>query len=164
MVAVRFGNVLGSSGSVIPRFQRLIAQNRPLTVTDAQMTRYFMLVGEAVDLVLQAASLGQGGEVFVLDMGQPVRIADLATKMLQIAGREELGIVYTGLRPGEKLYEELLIDKSDTQTRYPSIFVGQPTACEIAKLKHQIGKLFETNDPATALKAIVPEFNHNKGA
>jgi UDP-N-acetyl-D-glucosamine 4,6-dehydratase len=164
VVAVRFGNVLGSSGSVIPRFKRLIEQDRPLTVTHPEMTRYFMLVSEAVDLVLQAASLGEGGEVFVLDMGQPVRIAHLARRMLQMAGREDLGIVYTGLRPGEKLYEELLIDESERQTRYESIFIGQPTPRPIAELKQQVGTLLKASDPIAALETIVPEFQHNKGA
>ena len=163
MTAVRFGNVLGSSGSVVPRFRELIAQNRPLTVTHPEITRYFMLIGEAVELVLQAASLAEGGEVFVLDMGKPVKIADLARRMLQLSGRNDLGVVYTGLRPGEKLYEELLIDEADARTKYPSIFVGPPTPLDINELQSKIDTLFEANDISAALKAIVPEFNHNKG-
>lgn len=164
MTAVRFGNVLGSSGSVVPRFRELIAQNRPLTVTHPEMTRYFMLIGEAVELVLQAASLAEGGEVFVLDMGKPVKIADLAGRMLQLSGKSELGIVYTGLRPGEKLYEELLIEEGDGRTRYPSIFVGRPTAQNISDLQQKIDTLLKAEEIPAALKAIVPEFNHNKGA
>lgn len=162
IVAVRFGNVLGSSGSVIPKFKRQIEANEPLTVTHPEITRYFMLVSEACQLVLQAASIAQGGELFVLDMGEPVKIADLAKRMLQLAGKEELGIKFVGLRPGEKLYEELLIDENDKSTKYQSIFVTHSAKCDLQELNSQIEELSECEDAQVAdkLKRIVPEFSH----
>ena len=162
IVAVRFGNVLGSSGSVIPKFKRQIEANEPLTVTHPEITRYFMLVSEACQLVLQAASIAQGGELFVLDMGEPVKIADLAKRMLQLAGKEELGIKFVGLRPGEKLYEELLIDENDKSTKYQSIFVTHSTKYDLQELSSQIEELSECEDAQVAdkLKRIVPEFSH----
>ena len=162
IVAVRFGNVLGSSGSVIPKFKRQIEANEPLTVTHPEITRYFMLVSEACQLVLQAASIAQGGELFVLDMGEPVKIADLAKRMLQLAGKEELGIKFVGLRPGEKLYEELLIDENDKSTKYQSIFVTHSTKYDLQELNLQIEELSECEDAQVAdkLKQIVPEFSH----
>ncbi|MDR0664037.1 MAG: polysaccharide biosynthesis protein [Helicobacteraceae bacterium] len=166
LAAVRFGNVLGSSGSVIPRFRRLIDEGKPLTVTHPEITRYFMLTSEACELVLQAASLARGGEIFVLDMGEPVKIADMAKKMLALANKPELGVVYTSLRAGEKLYEELLIDESEKTAKYPSIFVGKPTKTDFAALNAQIAALTQSSDEeiAAILKAIAPEFHHNKGA
>ena len=129
--AVRFGNVLGSSGSVIPLFKEQIAQGGPVTVTHAEVTRYFMSIHEAVQLVIQAGSLGQGGEIFLLDMGEPVRIMDLARNMVRLAGHSvrdtnnpdgDIEIVVTGLRPGEKLYEELLVSRSQVEdTAHPKI-------------------------------------------
>ena len=162
IVAVRFGNVLGSSGSVIPKFKRQIEANEPLTVTHPEITRYFMLVSEACQLVLQAASIAQGGELFVLDMGEPVKIADLAKRMLQLAGKEELGIKFVGLRPGEKLYEELLIDENDKSTKYQSIFVTHSAKYDLEELSSQIEELSECEDAQVAdkLKRIVPEFSH----
>ena len=162
IVAVRFGNVLGSSGSVIPKFKRQIEANEPLTVTHPEITRYFMLVSEACQLVLQAASIAQGGELFVLDMGEPVKIADLAKRMLQLAGKEELGIKFVGLRPGEKLYEELLIDENDKSTKYQSIFVTHSAKYDLQELNSQIEELSECEDAQVAdkLKQIVPEFSH----
>lgn len=162
IVAVRFGNVLGSSGSVIPKFKRQIEANEPLTVTHPEITRYFMLVSEACQLVLQAASIAQGGELFVLDMGEPVKIADLAKRMLQLAGKEELGVKFVGLRPGEKLYEELLIDENDKSTKYQSIFVTHSAKYDLQELGSQIEELSECEDAQVAdkLKRIVPEFSH----
>ncbi|MDR1452180.1 MAG: polysaccharide biosynthesis protein [Helicobacteraceae bacterium] len=165
LAAVRFGNVLDSSGSVVPRFRRLIDEDKPLTVTHPEITRYFMLIGEACELVLQATSLAKGGEIFVLDMGEPVKIVDLANRMLALADKRELGIVYTGLRAGEKLYEELLINDGDKTAQYPSIFVGRPTKTDFAALSARIAALSQADDDeiAAILKAIAPEFNRNKG-
>jgi len=160
IVAVRFGNVLGSSGSVIPKFKEQIEQNEPLTVTHPDITRYFMLVSEACQLVLQAASIADGGELFVLDMGEPVKIADLAKKMLILSNKEHLGIKFVGLRPGEKLYEELLINDADVQTKFQSIFVTHSGEYDIDKLNSQIDDLVKSDDIAAGLKQIVPEFNH----
>ncbi len=157
IVAVRFGNVLGSSGSVIPKFQRQIASGGPLTVTHPEITRYFMLIPEACQLVLQAATLGKGGEVFVLDMGEPVKIADLARRMIELSGKEDIEILYTGLRKGEKLYEELLIDESDASTKYESIFVAKRTYYPIEKLQEDIDTLLETKHKRPQLQKIVPE-------
>ncbi|WP_082663232.1 UDP-N-acetylglucosamine 4,6-dehydratase (configuration-retaining) [Campylobacter iguaniorum] len=163
IVAVRFGNVLGSSGSVIPKFKAQIAANEPLSVTHPDITRYFMLVSEACQLVLQAASIAEGGELFVLNMGEPVKIADLAARMLKLSGKEELGIKFVGLRPGEKLYEELLIDENDVATKFESIFVTKSGSYDLDLLKSQITNLAGTSDEKSIeekLKLIVPEFNH----
>jgi FlaA1/EpsC-like NDP-sugar epimerase len=161
IVAVRFGNVLGSSGSVIPKFKSQIEQGKNITVTHPEITRYFMLIPEACELVLQAGAIGSGGEIFILDMGEPVKIVDLAQKMIDLSGAKELKIEFIGLRPGEKLYEELLTDESDRKTQYESITVAAPTYYEREKLNQDIQELLETEDKLGKLKSIVPEFDHH---
>jgi len=161
IVAVRFGNVLGSSGSVIPKFKAQIEKGGPITVTHPEITRYFMLIPEACELVLQTGAIGENGELFILDMGEPVKIADLAQKMIDLSGKQEIAIKFTGLRPGEKLYEELLINESDKKTAYDSIMVTNKTPYAIDKLCADIEELFTCNDKITKLKEIVPEFTHN---
>lgn len=158
---VRFGNVLGSSGSVIPKFKAQITANEALTLTHPDIVRYFMLVSEAVQLVLQAGAIAKGGELFVLNMGEPVKIIDLAKKMLLLSGKD-LPIKITGLRKGEKLFEELLIDESDMQTKYESIFVTKSKKYDLKKLDAQINELIHSQNPSKILKQIVPEFTHNK--
>jgi FlaA1/EpsC-like NDP-sugar epimerase len=165
IVAVRFGNVLGSSGSVIPKFKSQIESGQNITVTHPDITRYFMLIPEACELVLQAGSLGKGGEIFILDMGEPIKIVNLANKMIELSGRSGIEIVFSGLRPGEKLYEELLTDDTDRSTVYDSIMGAKPTFYELKKLLRDIEGLVAAQDNESRLmklKQIVPEFNHNK--
>ncbi len=162
IVAVRFGNVLGSSGSVIPKFRSQIEQGKNITVTHPEITRYFMLIPEACELVLQAGVIGTGREIFILDMGEPVKIVDLAKKMIELSGRKDIKIVFTGLRPGEKLYEELLIDETNCNTDYESITIAKPTKYPIEKLNQDIQELLEIDDKIQKLKDIVPEFEHNR--
>ena len=117
-VTTRFGNVLGSNGSVIPLFEKQIRAGGPVTVTDPNIIRYFMLIPEACKLVLEAGTMGNGGEIFVFDMGKPVRIADLAKRMILLSGAQNVEIVYSGLRPGEKLYEEVLSTEENTKPSF----------------------------------------------
>jgi len=160
IVAVRFGNVLGSSGSVIPKFRSQIKKGQDITVTHPDITRYFMLIPEACELVLQAGAIGKNGEILILDMGEPIKIVDLARKMIEISGRDDIEIQFSGLRPGEKLYEELLIDESDMHTEYDSITVAAPTYYDIVQLNEDIDRLVQSDDKLSELKKIVPEFTH----
>ena len=160
LAAVRFGNVLGSSGSVIPKFEEQIKKGGPLTVTHEEITRYFMLIPEACELVLQAGAIAKESEVLVLDMGKPVKILDLAKQFRKLSGREDVEIQITGLRPGEKLYEELLIDENDIRTDYKDIFIGRKTFYDVEKLKKDIESLITSSEQINVLKKILPEFEH----
>jgi FlaA1/EpsC-like NDP-sugar epimerase len=165
---VRFGNVLDSSGSVVPRFRQQIAAGLPLTVTHRDVTRYFMSIPEAVRLVIQAGAMATGGDVFLLEMGEPVKIYDLAQQMIRLSGLEvgkDVEIQITGLRPGEKLYEELLIDpKNHQSTRHPKIFSAHEQKYDWEQLEPMLRVLFHStqmNDtPAIVrqLQRLVPEY------
>jgi FlaA1/EpsC-like NDP-sugar epimerase len=152
-VAVRFGNVLGSNGSVIPLFKNQIAHGGPVTLTNKYITRFFMTMPEASQLVLQAGAYARGGEIFVLDMGKPVKIYDLAWDLIKLSGfipNEDIKIEITGLRPGEKLYEELLMNEEGLiNTKHEKIFVGKATFSDLDEMKEnmrQLEKIIEEND------------------
>ena len=161
-VAVRFGNVLGSNGSVIPLFKKQIAEGGPVTVTHPDIIRYFMTIPEAVSLVLQAGAYAKGGEIFILDMGDPVKIADLAKNLIRLSGLrvgEDIEIKYTGLRPGEKLYEELLMDEEGMQdTDNQLIHIGKPIEMDEQKFMQQLARLKEAaNEDSDTIRRMVKE-------
>ncbi|SFW31096.1 NDP-sugar epimerase, includes UDP-GlcNAc-inverting 4,6-dehydratase FlaA1 and capsular polysaccharide biosynthesis protein EpsC [Prevotellaceae bacterium HUN156] len=167
-VTTRFGNVLGSNGSVIPLFKEQIKNGGPVTVTDERIVRYFMLIPEACKLVLEAGTKGNGGEIFVFDMGKPVRIADLAKRMIRLSGAHNVEIKYTGLRPGEKLYEEMLNDLEGTKpTFHEKIRIAEVRNYDYAEVEKDIAELIEISthydNMATVkkMKDIVPEYKSN---
>lgn len=168
-VAVRFGNVLGSRGSVIPHFKEQIAFGGPVTVTHPEMVRYFMTIPEAVQLVIQAGAFAKGGEIFILDMGEPVKIVDLATDLIRLSGFEpgvDIEIKFTGMRPGEKLYEELLLNEEGIgSTTHDRIFVGSPSKISHSELAKEIARLEkivceEQGIVREAVKHLVPNFSN----
>lgn len=171
-IAVRFGNVLGSNGSVIPLFEKQLAENKPLTVTHPDIIRYFMTIPEAASLILEAAAIAKGGEIFVLDMGEPVKILSLAENLIRLHGKrpyKDVEIKFTGLRPGEKLYEELLMDEEGLRrTENNRIFVGKQIYVDAERFIGDLTELkayADTNDTercVSKLSEIVPTFKHNE--
>jgi len=171
-ITTRFGNVLGSNGSVIPRFAKQIMEGGPVTVTHPDIVRYFMTIPEACSLVLEASNLGNGGEVFVFDMGKSIKIIDLAEEMIRLSGFEpykDINIVFTGLRPGEKLHEELLYEKEQIETLpNEKIMIGNVREYEYKivsswiELLLQATKSYDVKEVVRIMKEIVPEFkSHN---
>jgi FlaA1/EpsC-like NDP-sugar epimerase len=167
-ITTRFGNVLGSNGSVIPRFKQQIEKGGPVTVTHPEITRYFMTIPEACQLVIEAGVMGMGGEIFVFDMGQPVRVTDLAEKMIRLSGKQpgtDIDIIFTGLRPGEKLFEELLSNKENTlPTYHEKIMIAKVMEYDFVVVNQKINKLIEsagkhyTYETVALMKDLVPEF------
>ena len=167
-VTTRFGNVLGSNGSVIPLFREQIKRGGPVTVTDERIVRFFMLIPEACKLVLEAGTKGNGGEIFVFDMGKPVKIADLAKRMIALSGAKNVEIKYTGLRDGEKLYEEVLNELEGTKpTFHEKIRIAQVREYDYEEVNKAIedlvetSKLYDNMETVRKMKQIVPEYKSN---
>ena len=170
-ITTRFGNVLGSNGSVIPRFQEQISKGGPVTVTHPDIIRYFMTIPEACSLVLEAVTMGNGGEVFLFDMGEPIKILDLAKKMIKLAGlipAKDIDIQFTGLRPGEKLYEELLNKEEEViPTHNKKILIAKVMQYDYEHISNSIEKLIslammnKDEDVVKQMKRIVPEYISN---
>jgi FlaA1/EpsC-like NDP-sugar epimerase len=173
-ITTRFGNVLGSNGSVVPLFTKQIAEGGPVTITHQDIIRYFMTIPEACQLVLEAGAMGNGGEIYIFDMGKPVKIIDLAKKMIKLAGfipDKEIKIKIVGLRPGEKLYEELLNDTSKTLPTYHNkIMIAQEIQDEYENLHTEVDELigiadfYDNDDIVSKMKKIVPEFKSMNSA
>jgi FlaA1/EpsC-like NDP-sugar epimerase len=171
-IATRFGNVLGSNGSVIPLFKKQIERGGPVTVTHPDITRYFMTIPEACELVLEAATMGEGGEVFVFDMGESVKIINLAKKMITLSGMRvdrDIEIKFTGLRPGEKLYEELLsTDENTLPTHHPKILIAKVNVPSYSYMDIQMNLMQEVldeggnnNELVSKIKEVIPEYKSN---
>ena len=167
-MTTRFGNVLGSNGSVIPLFREQIKRGGPVTVTDERIVRFFMLIPEACKLVLEAGTKGNGGEIFVFDMGQPVKIADLAKRMIALSNAKNVQIEYTGLREGEKLYEEVLNEMEGTKpTFHEKIRIAQVREYDYDEVSREIDELvdiakqFDNMATVRKMKQIVPEYKSN---
>ncbi|MBM4201059.1 MAG: polysaccharide biosynthesis protein, partial [Gammaproteobacteria bacterium] len=173
-VTVRFGNVLDSAGSVVPLFREQIQSGGPVTVTDPEVTRYFMTIPEACQLIMQASATGQGGEVFVLDMGEPIKISYLAEQMIRLSGKrpgEDIRIEYIGLRPGEKLHERLFLDQEHLRpTAHEKLLLAQPEVVDLDLVRQRLARLGDACDTVTedelldCLRDLVPEYRSEVAA
>ena len=164
-ITTRFGNLLGSNGSVIPLFRRQIEAGGPVTVTHPEIIRYFMTIPEACQLVLEAGSMGKSGEIYIFDMGKPIKIVNLAKRMIQLSGRTDVKIEFTGLRHGEKLYEELLATRENTKpTSHDKIMIASVREYDYEDIREDIDELIKTSYEFDAMrtvgrmKELVPEF------